>query len=64
MTKNKLTEVDAAAGKKKASNSKIINAMLIGVCIGIIVYSIFNNTMGLATLIPLFLIYKLVNTSK
>lgn len=42
------------------SNS-IMNAVLIGFFIGIVVYSVVKNTLGLVTLIPLYFAYKLVN---
>lgn len=57
LTNEELLEI----GKKHKSN-KIINAFLIGFCIGIIIYSATNNGLGFLTLIPLFIIYKLVNT--
>ena len=49
--------------KKRRSNS-IMNAVFIGFLIGIIVYSIFKNSVGFLTLIPLFIAYKLINNSK
>lgn len=47
----------------KKSNA-FINALLIGFLFGIILFSIFTNSLGWFTLIPLFLIYKLVNSPK
>ncbi len=41
-----------------------INATLIGVLIGILIYSIAVNNFGFFTLILLFGIYKLVNNSE
>lgn len=49
---------------KKLKSNSIINALLIGFCIGIIIWSVSKNTWGFLTLIPLFFIYKMVNTSK
>jgi F0F1-type ATP synthase assembly protein I len=49
---------------KKLKSDSIINALLIGFCIGIIIWSVAKNTWGLLTLIPLFFIYKMVNNSK
>jgi hypothetical protein len=49
---------------KKIKSSRIIDAAIIGFLIGIIVYSVVKNSWGFLTLIPLFLIYKLVNRSK
>lgn len=59
----KLTDEELLAEKKKLKNSKIINAGLIGVCAGIIIWSIAQNTWGLLTLIPVYFIYRLVNNS-
>tara|TARA_R100001039_G_C1822752_1_gene89953 strand:+ start:155 stop:403 length:249 start_codon:yes stop_codon:yes gene_type:complete len=49
---------------KKLKSNSIINALLIGFCIGIIIWSVSKNTWGFLTLIPLFFIYKMVNNSK
>ncbi len=49
---------------KKTKSNRIIDAVLIGFLIGIIFYSVVKNTWGFLTLIPLFLIYKIVNKSK
>jgi riboflavin transporter FmnP len=51
------------AMQKKKSRS-ILNAILVGFLIGIVIYSIVKNTLGLVTLIPLFLAYKIINNSK
>lgn len=40
-----------------------MNAVLIGFLVGIVIYSVVKNTLGLVTLIPLFFAYKLVNKS-
>ena len=49
---------------KKMKSASIINAFLIGLLIGIILYSVVKNSWGFLTLLPLFLIYKLNNKSK
>ena len=49
---------------KKMKSTSIINAFLIGLLIGIILYSVVKNSWGFLTLLPLFLIYKLSNKSK
>ncbi len=51
----------------KARNNKstaIINALLIGFMIGVVVWSVAKNNVGLFTLVPLFLIYKFLDSSK
>ncbi len=49
---------------KKMKSTAITNATLIGVFIGILIYSIVVNKFGFFTLILLFLIYKFTNNSK
>lgn len=49
---------------KKLKTDSFINALLIGFCIGIIIWSVAKNTWGFLTLIPLYFIYKMVNNSK
>ena len=43
---------------------KYINAFIIGFMAAAVVWSVVYNTFGLFTLIPLFIIYKVVNNSK
>ena len=49
---------------KKLKSDAMINALLIGFCVGIIIWSVVKNTWGFLMLIPLFFIYKMVNNSK
>lgn len=49
---------------KKLKPYTILNAFLIGFLAGIILFSIYYSTYGIALLIPLFLIYKFVNDPK
>ena len=49
---------------KHKKNTTIVNALIIGFMIGVVVYSGLNNTVGLFTLIPLFIAYKVFNSSK
>jgi hypothetical protein len=42
----------------------IYNALIIGFLMGIIVFSIFNRTFGLLMIIPIYLVYKLINKPK
>lgn len=48
---------------KKKKTSSIYTAFLIGIFLGIIVYSMAKNTWGMLTLIPVFFIYKLATHS-
>ena len=43
--------------------ASITNALVVGFMVGVVVYSIWKNTWGLVTLIPLFFIYKLTRNS-
>ncbi len=43
---------------------KYINAFIVGFMAAVVVWSVAKNTFGLISLIPLFIIYKLVNNSK
>ena len=58
-----LTDEELLAESKKLKQAKIINALLIGVLAGIIIWSVVKSTWGLFTLIPLFFIYKLANNT-
>ncbi|WP_129717269.1 FUSC family protein [Pedobacter sp. SYP-B3415] len=46
---------------KKIKSASIMNAALIGFLVGIVFYSIAANAFGLVMLLPLFLIFKLMN---
>jgi len=50
--------------KSKRKSTTIINALLIGLLIGIVIYSLAKNSIGFFTLIPLYFIYRLVNKPK
>lgn len=65
MQKNfeELTDEELLQEAKKMKSSSIMNAAIIGFMIGIIIWSVINNTVGLLTLIPLFFVYKLINKS-
>jgi F0F1-type ATP synthase assembly protein I len=55
-------ELSQKAKKRKSAN--LLNALLIGVMIGIVIYSISKNGFGFFILIPLFFIYKMMNNPK
>ncbi|WP_412467419.1 hypothetical protein [Pedobacter sp. KLB.chiD] len=61
---SELTDGELLQAAKKKKSTAITNAVLIGFLAGIIFFSVAKNTLGFLTLIPLFLIYKLVNNSK
>ena len=67
MQEKKLSEFsdqELLQAAKKMKSASIINAFLIGLLIGIILYSVVKNSWGFLTLLPLFLIYKLSNKFK
>jgi len=61
---SKLTDQELLIEAKKMKSTATINALLVGVMFGIVIYSAVKNTLGFFTLIPLFFIYKIVNKSK
>ncbi len=61
---SELTDQELLDEAKKMKSTSTMNAVLIGFMVGIIIYSTVKNSLGFFTLIPLFIIYKLVNNSK
>ena len=67
MKQKESSDIDNQMGSDKAEKSKstaIIDAGLIGMMIGIVIYSAVNNSIGFFTLIPLYLAYKILHKSK
>ncbi|MCH5716888.1 hypothetical protein [Niabella hibiscisoli] len=58
---NELTDEELLQEVKKMKSEAMINAGFIGFLIGIVCYSLVKNGFGFFMLIPLFLIYKLIN---
>ncbi len=50
------------ANHKKSTG--ILNAFLIGLVIGVIIYGVAKNNLSFFTLIPLFIAYKVFNKPK
>ncbi len=59
-----LTDQELLDDAKKMRTTSITNAGLIGLMIGIAIYSIVKNGFGFFTLIPVFFIYKIFNATK
>lgn len=59
-----LTDQELLDEVKKMKSFSIMNALLIGFFVGIIIYSIIENTWGMLTIIPLYFIYKMINNPK
>lgn len=56
-----LTDEELLQAARKMKSDAVINAGFIGFLIGIVFYSVMKNGFGFFLLIPLFLIYKLIN---
>lgn len=59
-----LTEAELLQKKKKIKSSNIFHAFLIGLFIGIAVYSVVKNGIGFATFFPLIFVYFLMRNGK
>jgi hypothetical protein len=58
------TEQAVIEQRKKSQTSRTLDAFFIGFLIGIIIYSVIENTWGLLTLIPLMMIFGLLKKSQ
>ncbi|HFC29820.1 MAG TPA: FUSC family protein [Oceanospirillales bacterium] len=63
-TLSELTDQELLEQAKKLKSASIINAVLIGIMIGVVIFSVIKNNLGFFTLIPLFFAYKLSNSSQ
>lgn len=59
---SQLSDQELLAEAKKIKKASIMSALVIGIMIGVIVWSIAKNTVGLFTLIPLYFIWRIVNS--
>lgn len=59
-----LTDQELLQEARKLKAASITNAVLIGVLIGIIIYSVAVSSWGFLTLILVYFIYRLMNNSK
>ena len=58
---SELTDQELLDKAKKAKSNSMTHAILIGIIIGVIIYSVIKNSLGFFTLIPLYFIYKVFN---
>lgn len=58
------SDQELLAEAKRLKTFSITNAVLIGLLLGIVVFSVFQQTFGFLMLIPLFFIYKLIRQPK
>jgi hypothetical protein len=61
---SELTDQELLDESKRINPNPLLDAFLIGLLIGIIVYGVIINSMGFLAIIPLFLIYVLIKKSK
>jgi hypothetical protein len=61
---SELTDEELLVEAKKLKSASILSALVIGIMAGVIIYSAVKSTIGFLTLIPLFIIYKIINGSK
>jgi type IV secretory pathway VirB3-like protein len=59
----KLSDAELLELAGKMKKSAIWHALVIGFMVGVIIYSVVENTWGLLTLIPLYFIHKLMGNS-
>jgi len=59
-----LTDKELLDEAKKSKSTATTNAVLIGFLVGILIYSIVVNSIGFLSLVPLFLVFKLLNNPK
>ena len=61
---SQLTDEELLEVAKNNKPSPMIDAFLIGFLVGIVLFSVFSNTWGFLTLIPLFIIYLFLKKPK
>lgn len=61
---SKLSNEDLLIAAKNTKPSPIIDAFFIGFLAGIILYSVFANSWGIAAILPLLLIYLFLKKPK
>lgn len=59
-----LTDQELLDQAKKIKPAPIMSALIIGIMIGVVIYSAAKNTIGFFTLIPLYFIYRILNKDK
>lgn len=61
---SKLSDQELLEEQKKLKSAKLINGFLIGIFIGVAIYSAATKGIGFFTFFPLFFIYLLINSRK
>ena len=55
---SEFTDQELLVEAKKMRSNSVVSALLIGFLMGIVIWSILQNTVGLFTLIPLYFAFK------
>ena len=55
---SEFTDQELLVEAKKMRSNSVVSALLIGFMMGIVIWSILQNTVGLFTLIPLYFAFK------
>lgn len=64
MEQNQLTDAEKLKEQKKIKNNKMVNGFLIGMFVGIAVYSAVKNGFGFFTFFPLILAYLMFHNKE
>ena len=59
-----LTDQELLEKAKKMKSASTLSALVIGIMVGVIIFSIVKSSVEFFTLIPLFFIYKIVKGSQ
>ena len=59
-----LSEEELIEAQKKLKSGKVIDSVLIGVFLGIAIYSAVKNGFGFATILPLFFVFLFIRKSR
>lgn len=56
----KISDNELPDKAQKHKKDAIATAFFIGLCVGVILWSVVKNTWGLLTLIPIYMIYRMI----
>ena len=56
------TDVELSQDARRSRSTPMVNAVLIGFMIGIIIYSVVENSVGLFTLVPLYFVFRFLKS--
>lgn len=61
---SQLTDQELLDEAKKMKSFSLTNAFIIGILLGIVIYSLVKSTFGFLMIIPLYFVYKMINDPK